>query len=152
MFIQYFIHSGVGHGSTSLTSFDQALLKAGMGNYNLVRVSSILPVGLIETNRISLPEGAPLHIAYASITSNNPGDCISSAVSVGIPIDKSKIGVIMEHSAPISEATCRQMAELMVIEAMNCRGYEIERIITTSCSAIVHGSGYTSVFSGLAMW
>lgn len=152
MFKQYFIHSGEGHASHSMTSFDLALLKAGVGNYNLVRVSSILPAGLIEANHISLPEGSPLHIAYASITSNNPGTCISAAVSVGIPVDKSKVGVIMEHSAPIEESECILIVESMVKEAMYYRGCEIERIITTSCSSIASSTGYTSVFSGLAMW
>lgn len=152
MFNYFFIHSGEGHASKSMTSFDLALLNAGVGNYNLVRVSSILPAGLIETNHIPLPEGSPLHIAYASLTSNNPGTRISSAVSVGIPVDKSNVGVIMEHSAPIEESVCLQIVESMVKEAMYYRGYDIERIISTSCSSIVSNTGYSSVFSGLAMW
>lgn len=152
MFNRFYIHSGVGYGTHSLTSFDHALLETGVGNYNLVRVSSILPAGLLEATRVSLPKGAPLHIAYASITSNTPGECISSAVAVGIPVDKSNIGVIMEHSAPIDESACRQIVESMVREAMHYRSYEIEKIVTTSCSAIASSDCYTSVFSGLAMW
>ena len=152
MFKHFYINSGVGRGNYSLTSFDHALLETGVGNYNLVRVSSILPAGLIEKNNISLQEGSPLHIAYASIISNNPGERISSAVAVGIPVDKSKIGVIMEHSAPISECACRQIVESMVNEAMYIRGYEIEKIITTSSTAIASGDCYTAAFSCLAMW
>jgi arginine decarboxylase len=36
---------GSGEGATPLNSFDAALLDAGIGNLNLVRVSSILPPG-----------------------------------------------------------------------------------------------------------
>ncbi|KKQ23005.1 MAG: Arginine decarboxylase [Candidatus Wolfebacteria bacterium GW2011_GWC1_37_10] len=35
--------SAIGSGKTSLSAFDDALFKAGMGNYNLIRLSSIIP-------------------------------------------------------------------------------------------------------------
>ena len=42
----------------TLTAFDAALLKAGLGNVNLVRLSSILPPGCKEEkNGIDFPPG-----------------------------------------------------------------------------------------------
>ena len=35
--------SGIGIGSTKLNAFDNALLNAGIGNFNLLSVSSIIP-------------------------------------------------------------------------------------------------------------
>jgi len=42
MFNKFYLNAGLGHGDYSLTSFDDALLNAGVGNYNLLKVSSIL--------------------------------------------------------------------------------------------------------------
>lgn len=35
--------SGVGRGTTKLNALDNALLNAGIGNFNLFKVSSIIP-------------------------------------------------------------------------------------------------------------
>ena len=40
-----FIVSGVGCGETTLSAFDAALAEAGIHNFNLIKVSSILPRG-----------------------------------------------------------------------------------------------------------
>ena len=37
------IVSSVGHGSTLLSAFDKALINAGIHNYNLIRLSSVIP-------------------------------------------------------------------------------------------------------------
>lgn len=43
------VTSGVGTGSTKLAAFDAALRQAGVANYNLIRLSSVVPPGsLIE--------------------------------------------------------------------------------------------------------
>ena len=41
----FYIASGVGRDMYELVSFDNALINAGLSNYNLLRVSSILPTG-----------------------------------------------------------------------------------------------------------
>ena len=38
---------GAGKGATTLAAFDAALLDAGIGNYNLIHLSSIIPVGCV---------------------------------------------------------------------------------------------------------
>lgn len=37
------ISSGTGEGNTQLSSFDEALFNAGIANYNLIRLSSVIP-------------------------------------------------------------------------------------------------------------
>lgn len=152
MFRKFYISSGVGHGNSHFTSFDDALLKAGVGNYNLVRVSSILPVGMTRQKSVNIEEGSQLHIAYAEISSSNQGDVISAAVSVGIPVNKNNIGVIMELALFDEEKETIRRVESMVEEAMQNRGYEIEQFITCSCEVISTGCGYTTAFAGLAIW
>lgn len=152
MFRKFYINSGIGYGNSYLTSFDDALLQTGVGNYNLIRVSSILPAGAVRQKSVDIEEGSQLHIAYAKISSCNLGEVISAAVSVGIPVNKSNIGVIMELALYDKEKATVEKVEAMVKEAMENRRYEIEQIVTCSCEAITTENGYTTVFAGIAMW
>jgi arginine decarboxylase len=47
------IVSGIGTGPTQLSAFDDALLNAGLGNYNLLTLSSVIPPGgdIVRTDR-----------------------------------------------------------------------------------------------------
>ena len=51
---RYTLVSGIGTGSTVLNAFDAALLSAGVGNFNLLRVSSILPPHSTEERCINV--------------------------------------------------------------------------------------------------
>lgn len=52
------IASGVGRGPTPLAAFDAALRKAGLENYNLIPLSSVIPSGAeLERSRSSPPPG-----------------------------------------------------------------------------------------------
>jgi len=37
------VSGGIGSGPTELSAFDQALVRAGVANYNLIYLSSVLP-------------------------------------------------------------------------------------------------------------
>lgn len=43
--MQIQISEGIGNGPTELAAFDQALMHAGVANYNLIYLSSVLPPG-----------------------------------------------------------------------------------------------------------
>lgn len=45
--LEIIITQGIGEGPTELSAFDSALYKAGISNYNLIRLSSIIPQGSI---------------------------------------------------------------------------------------------------------
>lgn len=152
MFNKFYLNAGLGHGDYSLTSFDDALLNAGVGNYNLLKVSSILPAGCLRQNYINISEGLPLHIAYASIISNTKEDIISSAVAVGIPTDLTKVGVIMEFSGHVPENYAKDVVVSMVKEAMKKREYELDKILISSCEVSSSEGEYVTAFAGLAMW
>ena len=47
---QVILTSGVGVGSTEINAYDNALLNAGVGDYNLVKVTSVLPAGAIVSH------------------------------------------------------------------------------------------------------
>src|SRR5919201_1275657 len=106
----------VGHaeGGTSLNAFDNALLVAGIGNINLVKVSSILPpdVPVIELPKIK--PGALIPTAYAAMTSEVPGETVAAAVGYALPDDPAKNGVIMEfHGTGTRDAAEDQIRAML---------------------------------------
>ncbi len=145
---KFFICAGKGRAGTLLTSFDAALLDAGVGNYNLLKVSSILPEGFEEVGRVDLPEGSLLPIAYGAVSDFEDGKRITAAIAVGIP-DRG-VGVIMEYSGSLPEDEAREKVESMAREALELRGVKIVEIKSKVVSAIVKGP--TTVFAGVALW
>ncbi len=145
-----YICAGVGRGETLLTAFDQALRNAGVGDYNLLKVSSIVPPGARVSQTIEVPRGSLLPIAYGSISSTDKGEVISAAVSVALPQDEKHVGVIMEFSGYTPEEKAREIVRKMAVEAMRHRGIAIREIIVKSASALIEGP--TSVFAGVALW
>ncbi len=146
----FFISSAVGHGSTSLNSFDAALFVAGFGNFNLVKVSSILPRNSCKVDNVELHPGTLLHTAYAAFTSEGQGDIISACLAVGIPQSpEDHIGVIMEAGGLGELSLRRDAAKAMVVEAMALRGIPLDEIVTEGVEAQVQDC--TTVFAGIGL-
>ena len=141
---------GAGEGRMLLNAFDQALLAAGVGDTNLVRMSSIVPPGATERSSIVLPKGGLIPVAYAHIDSNQQGEIISAAIALGLPEDPSEAGVIMEYEAnqPLSmvEDKVRQMAE----DAFTYRNRKLREIKSIGIEHIVDHCG--AVFAGVVLW
>ena len=117
--------SGHAEGGSSLNAFDNALLVAGIGNINLIKVSSIVPP---EAAIVELPKirpGALVPTAYAAITSETPGETISAAVGYALPDDPAKNGVIMEFHGVATRAQAARAVEAMLTEAFRVRGETI---------------------------
>ncbi len=146
----HFFCAGASEGHTELTSFDGALLKAGIGNTNLIKMSSILPPFSEEVDAIAIPPGSFLPLAYAALTSEEPGETISAAVAIAIPDDRSVNGVIMEHSnhAPLEfvEKKVREMAE----EAMAMRGITKYTVKSRGVEAKV--KHVATAFAAVCLW
>lgn len=146
----HFFCAGASEGRTELTSFDGALLAAGIGNTNLIKMSSIVPAASKEVSQFEIPAGSFLPVAYASITSEEPGETISAAVAAAIPDDPKINGVIMEHHnhAPLEyvEAKVREMAE----EAMEIRGIKKFTIKSRGVEAKVKHAA--TAFAAVVLW
>lgn len=148
---RYTLVSGTGSGSTALNAFDNALYNAGVGNYNLIKVSSILPPMSMEEKSVGGEAGGILPIAYGSKVNHEKGTQIIAAVAVGIPQNQEEIGVIMEYSGFENEGQAEFIVKEMVREAMCNRNIKIEDIkcITSSCSV---NSNFCCAFAGIALW
>jgi len=146
----YKLVKGLGEGNMPLNAFDVALLDAGVGDTNLVRMSSIVPPGCREVTKMNLPKGGLIPIAYASISSDKPGDVISACIAVGIPEDPTEPGVIMEHEdhLPLAqvEATVRQMC----IDAFAYRNRKLKEVKSLGVEHTVVKCG--SAFAAAVLW
>jgi len=129
---RYFMVAGSSSGYTPLNAFDGALLNAGIGNTNIIKVSSIIPPGAQQVEPIKLPLGALVPAAYASISSDIPGEIISAAVAVGRSSDPKQPGLIMEYSARGHKEDIEEIVRDMAREGMRARGAEIGRLDSIS--------------------
>lgn len=147
----YTMVAGKGRGKTQLTAFDNALQYAKVGDYNLIKVSSILPPKAEESKNIVVEKGSILPIAYGNIVSEEIGKEIVAAVGVGIPKNQEEIGVIMEYSGYEGKEQAELKVKNMIEEAMENRKIEILEIKCISSSCIID-SGINCVFAGIALW
>lgn len=137
--------AGSGVGSTPLRAFDAALLDAGIGDFNLVRVSSIVPAGAEvhyfdrggseHINRLS--KGAIVPVVYSKVTSDEVGKTIAAALAVGIPQDRERNGVIFEASVVGNKQTAEERACSMVEEALLARADGAFEIMTVAAETTI---------------
>lgn len=143
---------GASEGHTRLNAFDNSLLNAGVGDTNLMRMSSILPPGAEQRDitAIDLPYGGLIPLAYAAIDSTTPGRYISSAVAVGIPADDSKPGVIMEFEDHSRLDNVEDIVRQMVIDAFEYRKRELREIKSIGIEHKVENCA--SAFAAAVLW
>jgi len=137
---KYTLGAGDAEGDSRLTAFDKALLKAGVGDMNLLKVSSILPPHARKVDKIDLPRGSLLPTAYASIVSEEPGERIAAAVAVGVSTDEG-FGVIMEWSGRGDREMAGERVTNMVREALATRGLELAELSVAASDHVVERIG-----------
>jgi len=150
----FYLCAGTSEGYTELNAFDGALLDAGIGNTNLVKMSSILPPSCIQVEPLKIPDDIPygslLPVAYSAKGSDMPGAIISASVAVAIPVDAKKPGLIMEYSSPgrkdIAERIVREMAQ----HGMKQRGETVKEIISIAIEIEVTRIG--AAFAAVVLW
>lgn len=148
----YSLVKGASEGHTRLNAFDNALLNAGVGDTNLMRMSSILPPGAQQRGieDLDLPYGGLIPLAYATIDSTTPGRYISSAVAVGIPEDSSKPGVIMEFEDHSRVDNVEEIVRQMVVDAFEYRKRELKEIKSIGIEHKVENCAAT--FAAAVLW
>ncbi len=151
MMRKYIITKGSGNSDYAQNAFDNALLASGVADYNLVKISSILPPGLIPVDSIDLPKGLILHTAYSSYIENCPGKIISAAISIAVPRDSSLPGVIMEAGGGYNQGTAEDIVVAMGQIAMasrNIKEYDIQKDAISMRTII----GFNCVFAAVSIW
>ena len=148
----YCLVSGAAEGNTRLNAFDNALLEAGVGDTNLMRMSSICPPGAKQVSRdeIELPGGGLIPLAYAHIDSQTPQMWIASAVAVGIPEDSTAPGVIMEFEDNTRLEYVEIIVRQMVKDAFEYRKRALKEIKFVGVEHQVEKCG--STFAAAVLW
>lgn len=148
--VRYKLVAGSGEGNTRLTAFDTALLNAGAGNLNLLRVSSILPPRAVEDPNLTIPPGSLTPVAYGTLTSDQPEQIIAAAIGVGIAEDPAGYGIIMEYEGYCSRKEAEDVVTAMVREGFAKRGVKLQRILVKGVEHRVEKCG--SVFAAVLLW
>jgi len=148
----YCLVKGAAEGRTRLNAFDKALLAAGVGDTNLMRMSSILPPAAEETNirDIILPKGGLIPLAYATIDGTTPGRLISAAIAVGIPEDDREPGVIMEFEDHASLSNVEDIVRQMVVDGFEYRNRKLKEIKSIGIEHKIERCG--AVFTAAVLW
>lgn len=146
---RFFLCAGASEGYSQLNAFDASLLNAGVGNTNLIKMSSILPPGVVRTDPVFLEPGSFVPIAYGDIASATALEVISAAVAVAIPVDPALPGVIMEYSARGQKEDAERIVRSMAEEAMRYRHYELKEVLSIAVQHRVDAIG--AAFAGLVL-
>ncbi len=133
------IVSGKDEGPTMLNAFDNALYDAGIGDVNLIKVSSMLEANTEVIPLTKLKLGSMVNCVLSEITSDNPGDIITAVVAVAIG---EELGCVVEASG-INEnkEDLIKKAESMVKYMMEKRNVEINELIVEEITHTVENIG-----------
>ncbi len=138
---------GTGEGDTPLTAFDRALLDAGIGDLNLIKVSSIVPPGARFVELPDIPKGALTPTVYSRMESSIPGEIISACVGAGI--SEEGLGMLYEFSHMGTAEAAEEIVANMIREGFSMRGltlkemkivsaeHKVEKIGCAVCAAVL---------------
>lgn len=120
------IVTGKDEGPTKLNAFDNALSDAGIGDVNLIKVSSMLSANAEIQKLPKLKAGAMVNCVLSEVTSDNPGDVITAVIAVAIG---NELGCVVETTG-INKDTDELIgeAEEMVTYMMEKRDVDIKEL------------------------
>ena len=129
------IVTGKDEGPTKLNAFDNALTNAGIGDVNLIKVSSMLAGNTEITELPTLKPGSMINCVLSEITSDNPGDEISAVIALAIG---EELGCVVETTGiNKNEEELIDEAKFMVKYMMEKRDVEIEELIVEKATTKV---------------
>ena len=132
--------SGDGEGETRLEAIDNALLNAGIGNLNLVKVSSVLPVECKISKLPKIKPGAVVPVVIGEVFSSIKSEKISAAVVVGE--SKNSHGLISEYAKKgISKDEAERRAKSILEKMMENRDSKINNTRIASAEHTVEKMG-----------
>lgn len=133
------IRTSRGTGRTLLSAWDDALWLAGVANFNLIRLSSVIP----RQSRISFTSeplagehGDQLYCVYASTLAEKAGD--TAWAGIGWTRDDDGRGLFVEHSAT-SEQSLDELIQHSLEDMIERRGGGYGDIHSVKVSATNEG-------------
>jgi arginine decarboxylase len=129
------VRTAVGTGHTLLSAFDHALLQAGVGNYNLIPLSSVIPPGSTVTrggDPVRGGHGDRLYCVEAVAYADHPGEVVSAGL--GWAIHPTIGGLFVEHRGGTPESVEEQI-RLSLADLAEHRGVDFGPVSTAIVSA-----------------
>jgi len=109
------ICKGFGEGSTTMSAFDNALINAGIANYNLIYLSSIIPKDSIITTKKFINKieeyGNKLYVVMARFDQTIINN--EAWAGIGWVQDKEGRGLFIEHFAESEDSVIRLIEHSM---------------------------------------
>jgi len=138
------VSAGTGTGRTTLAAFDAALVAAGVGDFNLVRLSSVVPPGseVLEVDgrdQLQGEHGDALYCVYAAGFASLPGHEAWAGVAWSRRDDGSGAGLFVEHDGPSHEQVATDLTHsLEDLSATRGGAYRHEgrRIAGLTCATL----------------
>jgi len=127
---RFFVVSGKAVSFESqLNAFDQALMDAGIAQYNIVPVSSIIPPGAVEVPRVDLTPGSVLFTVLARMDGVG-GEAISAGVAWGWAKrhDGLSYGLIAEARGHKGARALEEELRAKLREMARARGMEVGEV------------------------
>lgn len=134
--------AGVATGGTSLNAFDNALRAAGIADFNLIKVTSIvppdIPISHLAPDCLLDGRGMMMPAVYESRSTARKGSAIAVAVGIGIPPQpEGGAGMVFVYSGTGSRNRASQAVKRMVDEGMRNKGYALHRFEVASAAMVV---------------
>lgn len=118
---------GKSEGKTLLSAFDKALNKAGIHNFNLIPLSSVIPKNSIveEVGKAYLSKeiGDILYVVSASFSSSKPNAVISAGLGW---VQAEQGGLFIESKGEFSQEECEAEIRVGLSEMLEVRGWSGE--------------------------
>lgn len=122
--------TGIGHGQTELSAYDDALWRTGIGNFNVIALSSVIPPGwepaLQQEPDVRQVWGNRLYVVQAAASSGGHRET-GLAAGIGWAIFDHGGGVFVEHHGEAADAASALRAvehdiELSIADLCERRG------------------------------
>ncbi len=129
------IRTSSGSGQTPLSAWDDALWLAGVADFNLIRLSSVIPRQsrlLFTSEPLEGEHGDQLFCVYAATSAERPGD--TAWAGIGWTRDEDGRGLFVEHSAT-SEGDLDELIQLSLEDMIKRRGGGYGAIHSVKASA-----------------
>jgi len=145
---KFFVTSGEAMSRVSdLNAFDQALLKAGIGECNLVSVSSVLPVGIRQVEKRTLPMGAITHCVLAQ-QRGGEGEMISAGIGYAFRAD-GQGGYVVEGHMHGTQKNLKEFLRWKMVEMAKLRGVELVKMNFKTEEITISMDHYGAVLAAL---
>jgi arginine decarboxylase len=129
------IVAACGEGSTEMSAFDQALYKAGIANYNLIPLSSVIPPGteIVVSQDLNMNHQNWGDRLYCVLARDTVTEFDQQAwAGIGWVQTPDGRGLFVEHHAH-NEATVRKLIEHSLTDMLEVRSMgdlEIQSVVT----------------------